>query len=286
MPISRGPTVRTSIRAITARPAREKTRSLWLSAILVGTLCACAAGSAPAPDARSGQAWLAAARSAQASVSAAPLAAAQDGCSARSFLPVYPDERPDPFTTRVALLSVLFDRLTAAQSAFQMVRDAADPGTVRCGAQATLDLLLGSRGRNRSPSVLVGGALPGDTPSLVDPGLALAAHDSTLDSRIREAISAVLLGDVESWGQPSRRWDEIDAAVAGWTPGNDLSSLDGGLMRLIGWARLALRAPTISVANQIGAMSLRDVASALQATTEALIATCEDAEEPLCEYGL
>lgn len=278
MSIPCGRSVRRLIGPFAAQPQPKKARPLWLWGVLVGTLSACMAGSAPAPEARS----------AQASLPVAAAMGAQDECSPRSFLPVYPEDRPDPFATWVSVLSVLMDRLTAVQSAMQTIRDASDLAAVRCGSQATLDLLLGSRGRNRSPSVLFPGVLPADTPALLDPGLALTAHETSADPRVRQAMAGVLLGDVGGWLQgPSQRWDEIDRAVASWTPGNDtVSSLDGVGMRLIGWARLALQAPTMGAASQIGSLGLRDAAAGLEATRDALIAICEEVADALCEYGI
>jgi hypothetical protein len=138
--------------------------------------------------------------------------------------------------------------------------------------------------------VLFPGVLPADAPTLIDGGLALTAYDMSAmsaDERVREAISGVILGDTDSWRQPAQRWDEIDRAVAAWSPGSDaISSLDGAAMRLIGWARVALQAPTVGAANQIGSLSLRDVASGLQATRDALLATCEEVTDALCDYGV
>lgn len=245
----------------------------WLLAqgALIAFFSACIAGAPPAVS----------------SLPLRPVAQADPGaCEVASVLAPVSDEVPEPLDVYVTVLSKLVERLEGAERAMQMVSDASEIETALCGARLTLEVLAGPRGRHANGTVLFPGVLPGDTPVLVDPGLALTAHDTASDERIREAMAQGILGDIGRWRQPSQRWDEIDRAVAGWTPGdNPLLTLDGRVMRLIALARLTPNAPSVEVANQLGRRGAQDASASLQAAREALAVLCESREDPRCEYG-
>lgn len=170
-------------------------------------------------------------------------------------------------------LAVLVQRLERADQALAAVREAADLEEAHAAARWALDLLVGPGGRHAGPFTLSPGVLPADGEAVSDPGLALAAYDAASDPAVREAIERVLLGDVDRWRQPARRWDEMDAAIAAWTPrDNSVASLDGHLPRVVCWTALILDAPSLARAQEYASHGALHLDLSLQAARQALAA--------------
>jgi hypothetical protein len=173
------------------------------------------------------------------------------------------------------LLTTLIERLERVEAGLQYMAGAPDAGAARREARVVLDQLVGPGGRHTSPTAAGPGVLPAAQPALTDPGIALTIFGTSQDTRVSNALSGVILGDVERWQQPTDRWTEIDAAVAAWTPtNNSMQSLDGRVMRMIGWSLLALQTQDTGCAHEFGANGVIDAAVALQAAREALLIGC------------
>lgn len=181
-------------------------------------------------------------------------------------------------------LRALVERLERADQAMREVRSAPDLAGARRAARAVLDLLTGPSGRHSGPSAVVPGVLPADGPTLSEPGLALAAYQGSADPRVRTPIADVILGDADAWQRPTARWDEIDRAVAGWTSQhNPMPTLDGHVMRVVGWALLAERAPSVERAREHASHGVIHTSLSLEAAREALAAACAGADGAECE---
>lgn len=177
------------------------------------------------------------------------------------------------------MLIMAVERLERVEAGMQAMRSAPDTGTARREARGILDQLVGPGGRHTSPTALQPGLLPAAQATLTDPGIVLTAYGTSQDPRLSQALADTILGNVDRWQEPAKRWTEIDEAVAAWTPTtNTMQRLDGGAMRLVGWSLLALQTQDTTCAHEFGANGLVDAVVALRTAREALFIACTWAE--------
>ena len=179
-----------------------------------------------------------------------------------------------------AMLVLLVDRLDGADQTMHELKRVQSVEDGHAMATTVLDLLTGPTGRHAGATTLAPGVFPGDVAaSNEDPGLALAIYDAVEQEDVRRQISDVILGDVGSWRSPAARWDEIDAVVAAWRPDeNTLPSLDGHLMRVVGWSLLTLRSNSATDVRSYARHGVIHTGLSLMAARRALAAF--DVEHP------
>ena len=85
------------------------------------------------------------------------------------------------------------------------------------------------------------------------------------------------------WLTPAQRYDEIDAAVASWSPSsNSVGSLGGVIPRLAAWGMLAAQVSSLDMARSVAQASNADVAGGLQEVRALLQLACVESEDLAC----
>jgi hypothetical protein len=219
---------------------------------------------------------------------AAPVAGAAQSCEVPGSTiqeVTYGEDKSLPFALE------LWDRLRMAERALAGVESSPDLDAAHCAGRVVVALFSGTSGRHASVLSFSPGVLPADRDPLLDSGLAFNAANLLLATGYESEgvqMSRALLGDFESWYQPSARWDEIDAAVADWAPGGDsISALDGTALRVTAWGLIVAQASTLDGARGAASASAADVGASLQVVRDTLHAICTESEEPVCrDLGL
>ncbi len=146
----------------------------------------------------------------------------------------------DPPADTTALVARI-DEIDAAIAAWGSATDIA---AAHAAAEAARNLVVGAHGPHYGDAD-GDGQIGGTAQEGLLPGLDGSA--GLADPSIGPCLDRDVLGG--SWSDPAARWNELDAAIAAWTPTNNtFPALASHPQRIVGWASLTLATDDLATA--------------------------------------